>query len=562
MNGIAANMSIPHAGGKPAGNGHGGVKSHSASRQVKGGKKTNCSAAPPKAGQSGKKGSKTDTASRLAHINRRAGRKQKNPQAAKICAQAAVVGLDVPAVILPHGVGRKGPASVPVFTAILRAAQGAANYPALVASRATGKTLPGTRAQQAAAAQLLVNEAVAQSGVKAAAGQSGVKAAAGQSGVKAAAGQSGVKAAASHSGTKVPAGTPTGSAKAGPAMPGGDAPSVLPTNAKGHDESGKGPLGSEIAAVVSARHGVSLADAAGSATGSPVKDSLVGLTASSPLLHSGPAQQRATGQSRWRVSRLRGLNVSHKEAGQAVPASVSGRDRNGTASLRPGQEGHGGLLRGRTGAGALFGRIQQHFEIAVDDASDKADVFSAGAGQTGRLDGAVGFHRAEMSQGWGRGALPASVTDQVTEAFRASAADQGRQIVIRLNPPELGKVRITLNASGRDVHGVVAVDNSRTLLELQREAPMLLERLSDAGIQLRRMEMALTDHQDEGETASDSHLSSDGRGGQDWSGDQMPQASLTDSVTTSASELDGEILSADEPLEVSGITEGKLNVWL
>ncbi len=535
MNGIAVNMLVPHTAGKPAGNGRCGTKANSASGQVKGGKRTNRSAAPPKAGQSGKRGSKTYTAGWLAHINRRASRKQKNPQVAQVCVQAAVAGQDVPGVILPYRVGQKGPASVPVFTTVLRAAQGAANYLALVGSRSTGKALPSTRAQQASVPQLRVNEAVVQSGVKAVAAQSR---------------------------TEVPAGTPTGSAKGGLVIPRGEAPSVLPANAKGHDESGKGPLGSEIAAVVSARHGVSLADQGGSTAGSPVKDSLVGLTASMPLLHSGPAQQSPRGRARWRISRLRGLNVSHKEAGQAVPAKVSGGDRKRTVSLWPGREGHGGPLRGRTGAGAVLGRIQRHFEIAIDGASDKTDVLSAGAGQTGRTDGAVGLHRVEMSQGWGRGALPASVTDQVTEAFRASAAGQGRQIVIRLNPPELGKVRVILNARGREVHGVVAVDNSRTLLELQREAPMLLERLSDAGIQLRRMEMTLTDHQDGGETASGSHLSSDGGPGQDWSGDQTPQASLTDSTTTSASELDGEILSADEPLEVSGITEGKLNVWL
>jgi flagellar hook-length control protein FliK len=63
---------------------------------------------------------------------------------------------------------------------------------------------------------------------------------------------------------------------------------------------------------------------------------------------------------------------------------------------------------------------------------------------------------------------------------------------VRLDPPELGSVRLTLESQGNQVRAVVETDNPRTLADLRTEAPALIQRLADSGIQVQSMDMVLT----------------------------------------------------------------------
>ena len=83
---------------------------------------------------------------------------------------------------------------------------------------------------------------------------------------------------------------------------------------------------------------------------------------------------------------------------------------------------------------------------------------------------------------------------QITEAFRSSASRNGQEIVVRLNPPELGRVRVTLRLEGGEVRGVLEVENPKTLSQLQREAPNIMARLTDAGIEMKRMDLSLSEN--------------------------------------------------------------------
>jgi flagellar hook-length control protein FliK len=54
--------------------------------------------------------------------------------------------------------------------------------------------------------------------------------------------------------------------------------------------------------------------------------------------------------------------------------------------------------------------------------------------------------------------------------------------VIRIDPLELGKVSVKLRFQGGEVRGVLEVENPKTLNQLQREAPNLIARLTEAGM--------------------------------------------------------------------------------
>ena len=129
--------------------------------------------------------------------------------------------------------------------------------------------------------------------------------------------------------------------------------------------------------------------------------------------------------------------------------------------------------------------------------------------------------------------------------------------MIRLNPPELGKVSIILNANGNEIHGVLKVDNPETLSQLQREAPVLLGRLAEAGIHLKQMNFSLNE-QGTNDSALYSQLRDEGglwhRNGQD------------DNPQTSASEFapDESVLAGGEEIlsGTAGLTDGAINIWI
>jgi len=113
-----------------------------------------------------------------------------------------------------------------------------------------------------------------------------------------------------------------------------------------------------------------------------------------------------------------------------------------------------------------------------------------------------------------RGQMPAA--DQIVETIRLRDVRAGEQIVVRLNPPQLGRVRLTLQADGQELRGLLEVDNPRTLMELQREAPALADRLAEGGVELRRLDVQLSD---QGRSDSPNSAPQQGAGG----GEGLPQ---------------------------------------
>jgi len=149
----------------------------------------------------------------------------------------------------------------------------------------------------------------------------------------------------------------------------------------------------------------------------------------------------------------------------------------------------------------------------------------------------------------------ASPVRQIADAFRASADRNGQEIVIRLDPPELGRVCVKLRMDGNEVRGVLDVDNPRTLSQLQREAPNIIGRLTEAGVEMKRMDVSLSQdsQRDSGwfSQQSGQHGPGDGR----WS---APNQEFT-----ADGALPGEPDDPDEHRgELMAIGSDSINVWI
>jgi len=136
----------------------------------------------------------------------------------------------------------------------------------------------------------------------------------------------------------------------------------------------------------------------------------------------------------------------------------------------------------------------------------------AGGGElTAQTDSAPAGPTATRPPAAGADAAP--LTEQIAGQLRALGSQPGQQIIVRLNPPEMGAVRVTLREEGERIHGVLEVENSQTLTQLQREAPALINRLADSGIELARLDVSLTGAPDRSPTGGFDSLFGDGASG-------------------------------------------------
>ncbi len=149
-----------------------------------------------------------------------------------------------------------------------------------------------------------------------------------------------------------------------------------------------------------------------------------------------------------------------------------------------------------------------------------------------------------------------SPTDQIIQQIQASNNRLGEQIVIRLNPPELGQVRITLQMEGDGVRGVIHADNARTFEELQREAPLLVQRMAESGVNLRRVEVNFTG-QDGSNGSNEAHAQlHDGNGNHQRDLGDQAAAGADDSALQGDLEDETVLAGAWES------SDGSVNVWM
>ncbi len=148
------------------------------------------------------------------------------------------------------------------------------------------------------------------------------------------------------------------------------------------------------------------------------------------------------------------------------------------------------------------------------------------------------------------------VVNQIAEQFRSAGAQLNRQVVIRLNPPELGRVRMTVRSDRGELRAVLDVDNSRTASELQRQVPALIQRMSDMGVQLRRLDVNVTGDDSSGQAQS---ALQDGQGARQ----QAAEGETDQAFTGDQTGLESEFAASSDPAPSdSYATDQSINVWI
>ena len=89
------------------------------------------------------------------------------------------------------------------------------------------------------------------------------------------------------------------------------------------------------------------------------------------------------------------------------------------------------------------------------------------------------------------------VGEQIQEAIHNSFQTGSRQIHIRLNPPELGRVAIKFTEQSDEITGLLQVDKPQTRDQVQQALPEIIQNLQSSGITIKRLEVVLTSQQEQ-----------------------------------------------------------------
>ena len=90
------------------------------------------------------------------------------------------------------------------------------------------------------------------------------------------------------------------------------------------------------------------------------------------------------------------------------------------------------------------------------------------------------------------------VGEQILSSVHASLVRADKQVQIRLDPPELGSVLVRLAEQGDQIRGFLEVSRDETRREIEQALPQVLKGLQEAGVQVRRLEVVVTDQSERG----------------------------------------------------------------
>jgi hypothetical protein len=140
-----------------------------------------------------------------------------------------------------------------------------------------------------------------------------------------------------------------------------------------------------------------------------------------------------------------------------------------------------------------------HATVVGQQAQTGSGVETLAAIGTAIASNVSGSGAVTLNQSAGPATLQPSIGDQIADRVSASGAGAGQQITINLTPPELGKVRLVMQGDGDSVRCVLHVQSPGTMDQIRDQAPALVQRLAQSGVEVRRMDVfldkAAADHQ-------------------------------------------------------------------
>ncbi len=153
-----------------------------------------------------------------------------------------------------------------------------------------------------------------------------------------------------------------------------------------------------------------------------------------------------------------------------------------------------------------------------------------------------------------------SITNQIQESIYSSLRQGDKQVTIRLNPPELGRVSIKFQQQQDRITGLLEVSKAQTRYEIERAIPQIIRNLQNMGIQIKRVEVVLSE-QSQQHTFKDQALTADQRNWQ-GPGDSDNQAAPKDNTSNNEWSINDNIYTSFNEHREMFVTNSSINILI
>ena len=165
-------------------------------------------------------------------------------------------------------------------------------------------------------------------------------------------------------------------------------------------------------------------------------------------------------------------------------------------TIAQGQEG--GLIASQGQVSEMA--LQSSEQTSMGGAEEAAKVASEVAGLPEDSQATLSVRSSEMAPSSSE-ALPfrssaEDIGQQIVDSVQMSLRQGDKELVVRLNPPELGSVSVRLEEGPDGITGVLEVGKGETRRDIEQALPQVVQSLQEAGVQVRRLDLTVTDQPD------------------------------------------------------------------
>jgi|GEM_PF-1300627 len=172
-------------------------------------------------------------------------------------------------------------------------------------------------------------------------------------------------------------------------------------------------------------------------------------------------------------------------AGAAASAFVKGQAGDGTAGGQSKQQS--GQSNQEENWGAFWNKVTAESSSESTSAADLGQS-AARSGLAAAMSG-LKTQTANLSQTDVTPGLASRAANQLQSGLLRSLGQGSKQLVLNLQPDELGKLSITLTVKGKEVQASITADNSDTAAMLQQQVSHIRQTLENQGFKVSKLDV-------------------------------------------------------------------------
>jgi len=206
------------------------------------------------------------------------------------------------------------------------------------------------------------------------------------------------------------------------------------------------------------------------------------------------SEQQASGEN---------ANGNNLESGQRATATPEMTGPDASGPLPEGEqvlarENSGNQPEGLTQAVVTDGQAKAEAPSNVEEASKGLSEFTIDSQSSISVSEPISTQADAVADGETASVKSPvqSVGEQILDSVQASLTQGDRQLVVRLDPPELGSVTVRFQEQDGQISAVLEVSKDQIRQEVEQALPQVLRGLQEANVLIRRVEVVVADQSD------------------------------------------------------------------